>query len=361
MAERLKNLFFTKESLNNFAQAIKSQYSTFNEKEFYKNIYDASWEELELKEKMRHVTHSLFKTLPGNYIEALVILVKAAPKIKGFEAMSLPDYVEVYGMDHWEESLNALGQFTKYSSSEFAIRPFLDTDPELTMVYMKSWAKSEHENIRRFASEGCRPRLPWAMALPKFKKDPMPVLEVLEILKDDESEFVKKSVANNLNDISKDNPEIALTVAERWYGKSDHTNWIVKHAMRTLLKQGNLRAMRLFGFGDPAKLEVVDLKIDKPKLKTGEELFFMIQLENKQKETCNIRIEYAIDYVKANGKTSRKIFQIIEKEYKPGLHSLKRKQSFKELTTRKHYPGSHKLTIIVNGFEKASVSFELIK
>ena len=256
MPEKLKNLFFTPESLNQMADSIEKVYPEFEKENFLNLINDETWKYLELKAKMWHVTKCLHQTLPKNYLEALVILIKAAPDIKGFEAMALPDFVEKYGMDHWEESLNALGQFTKYSSSEFAIRPFLDQNPELTMFYMNKWAESNNQNVRRFASEGCRPRLPWAMILPKFIVNPKPVLEVLEKLKDDPSEFVRKSVANNLNDISKDNPDLMMDVCVKWYGYSDNTNWIVKHACRTLLKKGNIRAMRLFGFGDPGKLEI---------------------------------------------------------------------------------------------------------
>lgn len=360
MPKKLKNLFFTEDSLNQMADAIKNVYPEFDKAKFLSLIYDETWKYLELKAKMWHTTKCLHQTLPESYVDALVILVKAAPDIKGFEAMTLPDFVEKYGMDHWEESLNALGQFTMYSSSEFAIRPFLDQNPELTMFYMKKWAESENKNVRRFASEGCRPRLPWAMILPKFIVDPKPILEVLEKLKDDSSEFVRKSVANNLNDISKDNPDLMMDVCVKWYGYSDNTNWIVKHACRTLLKKGNIRAMRLFGFGDPRKLEIINLKLSKSKIRIGESINFSFELDNKEKETCKVRMEYAIDFVKARGKTSRKIFQIIEKEYQPGKHKIKRKHSFADLSTRKHYSGTHKLSIIVNGETKAEALIEVL-
>lgn len=360
MPKKLKNLFFTEDSLNQMADAIKNVYPEFDKAKFLSLIYDETWKYLELKAKMWHTTKCLHQTLPESYVDALVILVKAAPDIKGFEAMTLPDFVEKYGMDHWEESLNALGQFTMYSSSEFAIRPFLDQNPELTMFYMKKWAESENKNVRRFASEGCRPRLPWAMILPKFIVDPKPILEVLEKLKDDSSEFVRKSVANNLNDISKDNPDLMMDVCVKWYGYSDNTNWIVKHACRTLLKKGNIRAMRLFGFGDPRKLEIINLKLSKSKIRIGESINFSFELDNKEKETCKVRMEYAIDFVKAREKTSRKIFQIIEKEYQPGKHKIKRKHSFADLSTRKHYSGTHKLSIIVNGETKAEALIEVL-
>jgi len=361
MPEKLKNLFFTEESLNSFAETIVKYYPGVDKDKFLELIYDDVWPELELKEKMRHTSKCLYKTLPGNYTEALVILIKAASEIKGFEAMSLPDYVEQYGMGNWEESLNALGHFTQYYSSEFAIRPFLDKNPELVIHYMNKWAEHKHENVRRFASEGCRPRLPWAMALPKFKKDPTLVLEILKKLKDDESEFVRKSVANNLNDISKDNPEVVLSVCEGWYGKSKNTDWIVKHACRTLLKQGNTRALRIFGFGDPEKLKIRNLKTDKEALKIGESLNFSFELVNHEKQECKVRLEYLMDFVKANGKHSAKIFQIIEKTYKLGNYTIKRKHSFADMSTRKHYPGEHRISIIINGEKKADGTIDLKK
>lgn len=360
MPEKLKNLFFTEDSINNFANSIEKHFPEFDKQKFLNLIDDDSWKNLELKAKMRHTTKCLYKTLPADYLEALTILIKAAPEIKGFEAMTLPDYVEVYGLNNWEPSLNALGQFTKYSSSEFAIRPYLDKNPELTIFYMNKWAEHEHENVRRFASEGCRPRLPWAMILPKFIVDPKPVLKVLEKLKNDPSEFVRKSVANNLNDISKDHPDLVMDVCTRWYSYSDQTNWIVKHACRTLLKQGNTKAMRLFGFGDPANLEINNLKLDKKKLKIGEAVYFSFDLENLEKKECKVRLEYVMDFMKANGKHSKKVFQIIEKNYPPGNHTIKRKHSFENLSTRKHYPGKHIILIIVNGIKKSECKFELI-
>ncbi len=359
MPEKLKDLFFTSESLNIFADSIKKQYSIFDKPKFLNLIYNHTWESLELKEKMRHTSQCLHEVLPDNYIDALVVLVKAAPEIKGFEAMTLPDYVEVYGMNDWEESLNALGHFTRYSSSEFAIRPFLIQEPELVMQYMKKWAKSKHENVRRFASEGCRPRLPWAMALPEFKKDPTFVFEVLELLKNDDSEFVRKSVANNLNDISKDNPNLVLEITTAWIGKSKNTDWIVKHGMRTLLKNGNTQAMRLFGFGNPENLKIKNLKTDKTSYKIGESMSFSFILKNEETEECKVRLEYGLDFMKANGKQSRKIFQIVEKVYQSGENEVKRKHSFKNLSTRKHYPGEHQISIIVNGQVKASSTFQL--
>ncbi len=360
MAELLKDMFFTEKSVNTLAETIHKLYPEFDKKKFINLVFDQTFKNKELKEKMHHTANCLFKTLPDSYKQAIDILIKAAPAIKGFEAMSLPDYVELYGLDDPETSLQALLQFTKYSSSEFAIRPFLDKNPEKVMEFMSRCGEDTNENVRRFASEGCRPRLPWAMALPKFKQDPEPVLSVLEKLKNDESEFVRRSVANNLNDISKDNPEIVLDVCERWYGYSENINSIVKHACRSLLKAGNKRALKIFGFGDPDLILLNNLKLTKNNTFIGDEIYFSFDLQVNEKKVSKIRLEYAVYYVKAHGKLSKKIFQIIEKSYQPGTYLIKRKQTFVDMTTRKHYPGQHKIAIIVNGEEKIKTSFEIV-
>ncbi|MEM6379812.1 MAG: DNA alkylation repair protein, partial [Bacteroidota bacterium] len=274
-----------------------------------------------------------------------------------FANLIFPDFVEQYGMDALETSLDALELYTQYGSSEFGIRPFIITYEKETMKRMSSWAESDNVHIRRLASEGCRPRLPWAMALPKYKDDPSPIFPILEKLKADPEDYVYRSVANNLNDISKDHPELVLEVGERWYGQHPNTDWAVKHALRTLLKKGNTRAMRLFGFGDPSKIKVNNLQLSEA-IPIGVELHFNFDLEVSA--PGKVRLEYAVDYLKKLGSYSRKVFKISENTYEIGTHQIHKKQWFKDFSTRKHYPGQHHLTILVNGVEKASRSFSLL-
>ena len=361
MPEALKTRFFTKQSIQKFTDEICKEYTDFDDKKFLKLVYSQDWEAKELKAKMFYVTICLYKTLPEDYLTSLEILIKIAPQIKGFEAMVLPDFVEQYGIDYWNESLAALKEFTKYSSSEFAIRPYIIANAEKAMMYMLEFANHNNEHVRRFASEGCRPRLPWAKALPNLKKDPSLIIPILEKLKNDESEYVRRSVANNLNDISKDNPEMVLELCKKWYGKNKNTNWIVKHACRGLLKSGNKKAMLLFGFGNPKNLEISSLTLDEINVKIGSDLHFSFQLNNKNKKDAKIRLEYRMYFMKANGKQSGKIFQISEKQYKPGKYTVKKKQSFKDLSTRKHYPGKHGISIIVNGVEMEKMNFSVYK
>lgn len=359
MAERLKDRFFSDKFVTDLGLALKRVYPGFRQAEFRKLIYADDWESKELKQKMHHLTRSMAAFLPVDYSLALKILKEVAPNFGGFNVMIFPDFVEKYGQDEWELSLPALAFFTTLCSSEFAIRPFLARDPERAMAYLYQWAKDENFHLRRLASEGCRPRLPWAMSLPGFKKDPGLILPLLEILKDDPVDYVRTSVANNLNDISKDHPDLVLDICEKWFGLSKNTDWIVKRACRTMLKAGNKRALILFGFGDPGQFYVEDLSFDPEALVIGEDLRFSFKLKLEAKGVSRLRLEYGVDYVKANNKISRKIFQIREDDYKEGSHTFSRKHSFKELSTRKHYPGLHRFTIFINGVGKATGSVKL--
>ncbi len=360
MAEKLKNLFFTRATLAQLAEAIAQADAGFDRAQFLALVFDDNWEAKELKARLRHAAICLGQTLPKSYTQALKILKQVAPQSRGFDGMIFPEFVEVHGLADWERSLPALEFFTRFGSAELAVRPFLDRDPERALAYVRMWAESADHHVRRLASEGCRPRLPWAMALPKFKADPSPILPVLEKLKDDASDYVRKSVANNLNDISKDHPERMIEICERWFGHSPRADWIVKHACRGLLKARHDRALKLFGFGDSGQVEVTNLKLEKKRLPIGADLTFMFELQVSGDGERKLRLEYVIDFVKANGKTSKKVFQLSEKSYHAGVYPLRKKHATADLTTRKHYPGTHQLAVVVNGKEVAATTFDLL-
>jgi 3-methyladenine DNA glycosylase AlkC len=361
MTESYTERFFTKRSLDSLMSALSTHYPQLDAERFNELIHDSTWEALAIKGRMRHVTECMHKVLPDSFEEAVDILLRAAPEISGWEGMTLPDYVEVYGQGSWDKAMAALTEFTRYSSSEFAIRPFLISEPERTAEFLERLADDENEDVRRFASEGCRPRHPWAMALPLFKRDPSLILPILEKLKSDESEYVRRSVANNLNDISKDNPDIVLAIAERWIGQSPNTDWLVKHACRTLLKAGNRRALTVFGYGSAENMRVADFQLDKETITLGEKLAFTFSLDLTTAEEAKVRLEYGIYYMKANGTHSRKVWKISEKAYQPGSHTISKTHKFIDRTTRKHYQGTHCISIIVNGEEKAKREFMLEK
>ncbi|EQG69856.1 DNA alkylation repair enzyme family protein [Clostridioides difficile DA00142] len=357
MPELLKNMY-NRESLYEVAVAIQSVYNSFKVDEFIKSTMDETWNNVELKARCRKISMSLGMYLPEDYKEALSILEKS---VTGFYfAFFFPDFVEVYGQDdiNWDLSISALERNTEYWSSEFAVRAFIIKDEERMMAQMRKWSKHKSEHVRRLASEGCRPQLPWGQAISKFKKDPTPVLPILEQLKTDTSTYVQKSVANNLNDISKTHPDLVISIAKDWYGKNKSTNWIVKHGCRTLLKKGNRDVLAIFGYDDTTSINLQDFTLETTSISIGEDLTFSFKI--LAKKATKTRLEYGIDYVKSNGKKSRKIFKISEVSLKENeKKSYMKKHSFADVSVRKHYPGIHSIAIIINGIEKDKLDFEL--
>jgi 3-methyladenine DNA glycosylase AlkC len=367
MSYQLKDLY-SPEFYERFSVVLEKLIPDFDPQVFQKLIFDETWESRELKDRMWHTSQVLHRFFPKDFkksgqliIELVDTLVADGFTDAGLQFMCLPDYVERYGVDDLETSLEVFEHLTAFASCEFAVRPFIVHYPEKMIKKMVDWSKHPNEHVRRLASEGSRPRLPWAMALPKFKKDPMPVLPILENLKNDESEYVRRSVANNLNDIAKDNPRITLEVCQRWFGETNETDRLVKHACRTLLKAGNTEALQLFGYGDPEHFVISNFQVETPEVQFGEEMIFSFQVSNIAKISQLVRLEYGMYFMKANGNLSKKVFKISEKPIDAGSrHLVTRKQSFKPISTRKYYPGRHEVSIIINGEEKARKNFELL-
>ncbi len=357
MPEPLKNLY-TPSLIDNLSRSIKQRYPAFNSRKFKQFVFDQDWEQRELKQRLRHITEGLYHHLPTSYPKALSILKPTAINLCGFEYMFFPDYVELYGLEHFDKSIGALEHFTKYSTSEMAVRPFIIKFPKKMMAQMLRWSRSDNHHVRRLASEGCRPRLPWAMALPEFKKDPSPILKILEQLKQDESEYVRRSVANNLNDISKDHPKLVLKLAKQWLGVHSDTDWLVKHACRTLLKQGEAKAMSLFGFKKATHITVKKFNLDKS-IKRGQSLHFSFSLNSPTKHLAKLRIEYRLGFLRANGQLSEKVFKISEADYQDKQRHIVKSHSFKPISTRRYYPGKHSLAIVLNGDEVCKRYFYL--
>ena len=353
----LKNLY-TLNFLQDLSKQIKKIYPQFLNQKFLNFILDDTWNTKELKQRMRQITLALGKFLPQDYKQSIGILEQVIPFYRGFLYSFFPDFVEVYGLNSFEVSIKALEKFTPYTSAEFAVRAFLQTYPQKTIQWMQVWAKDPNEHIRRLASEGCRPRLPWARSLPEFKKNPSCLLPILNSLKNDTSLYVRRSVANNLNDIAKDNPEIVVQLAKKWFGKNKNTNWMIKHACRNLLKQAQPEIMLLFQFPPPKHIYITDFLINN-EVQLGEKLYFSFRLNSKA-ILGNLRLEYAIYFLKKNKTHNKKIFQIAQKVYTQTTISLHKNYHFKDMSTRKHYSGIHQIAIIVNGVEMARESIRLV-
>ncbi|MFY7971635.1 MAG: DNA alkylation repair protein [Flavobacteriales bacterium] len=349
--EPLKNMYTTA-YIASIAHHVQSSYPAFPSEKFLKAFQSAEWKNAELKPRVTFIARQLRAHLPNDYSVALKHLLAIHQQFTpGFAPIFFPEFVALYGLDELDLSLQALSEFTQTSSSEFAIRPFLEKHQDHTLRVMKKWSKDKNVHIRRLASEGCRPRLPWGSALKEFKKNPHHTLPILENLKNDTELYVRKSVANHLNDISKDHPQLALQIAEEWKGKNERTDWIVKHALRGLLKKGDTQALAIFGL-KKSTASIDQLSFSKKSLRIGERLEFSFQCSLPKSES--IRIEYAIHYIKSNGQASPKVFMLRERLFEKGTHELTKTHSFEERTTRKHYPGEHRIVILINGQSAAS-------
>lgn len=360
MPDKLKDTLFSRDALDRFVAAIREAYPSFDGGLLLSVVFDDSWDGRELKDRMRHITECLHTTLPTDYGLALDILKKAIPSAKGFLPMVCSDFVACYGLEDWGLSLPAIAYFTPFGSSEFAIRPFIARDVTRAMAVLAVWATDTNEHVRRLASEGCRPRLPWGFALEEFKRDPAPILPILEILKDDESEYVRTSVANNLNDISKDHPDMTLAVATKWYGRNARTDWIVTRALRTLLKAGNPDALALVGVSPSAKVVVLGFQLDRNAVPVGSSVGYHFTVEVSGDEACLVRLELRVDYARPGGRASRKIFAIRTASLEPGSHVFRRSFSLAERSTRQHYPGTHRFSLVANGSTVAEAKFEVV-
>ena len=356
MATLLKNIY-SQEFIKNLSNSLKNSYKDFKIDEFKKAIFTNAWEDFELKQRMRHISKTLYEFLPFSYKEQIEILIEVKKDFKALEAMIFQDFVEVFGLDDFEISMKALELFTIVSSSEFAIRQFIIKYEDKTINQMKIWTKSKNEHIRRLASEGSRPRLPWAVALPNFKKNPKKVFEIIELLKNDSSKYVQKSIANNLNDISKDNPKMVVEFVKKNLNISKNLDWICKHGSRTLLKKGDKKVLDLFNFDKSHHINLTNFCCDKT-ISLNEDFNFSFEI-NSDEPIGNIRVEYVIYYLKSNSNHNKKVFMISQNSIESTKKRFQKKQSFKNMTTRKHYIGTHFIGILINGVEVLKEEFFL--
>lgn len=324
---------------------------------------------LELKERVAVFSQALHDHLPADYPQAVEILLAIlGPTLHeeegmfndGWYMMPLAHFVEVYGLEHFDISVRAMKEITQRHSSEFTIRPFLVRYPDAMLAVLQEWAHDENFHVRRLVSEGTRPRLPWGMRLHQFVKDPTPTLALLEQIKDDPSEYVRRSVANHLNDITKDHPDMVLTTLRRWHeGASPERLWIIRHALRSLVKAGHPQALALLGYGE-ARVSLVDFRLEPVEVRLGEAVTFTFTLRNDAAATQSLLIDYLVHYVKANGNTSPKVFKLTTRHLAPGeTVTITKKHALRPVTTRVHYPGTHTLEIQVNGVNLGGGSFQL--
>ena len=311
----------------------------------------AGLDDLTLLQRLRRMTESLHRALPGGYRKNLSLLRPLAPRLgHRFATLTLPDYVALYGLDDFEVSMDALKFFTPFGSAEFAVRPFLRRDLARTLAVMETWSRDPDEHVRRLASEGSRPRLPWSFRLEALIADPAPVLPILENLRADPSLYVRKSVGNHLNDITKDHPAWVFARLKLWPMNHPHTAWIAKRALRTLIKRGDRRALAVIGAGGKPRVRVGGFEIRPKKARLGDRLTLCCHLESASAKPQRLVVDYAVHYVKKSGATSAKVFKWKEFTLGPRASiTLNRTQQIRDFTTRTHHPGRHGVDLLVNG------------
>ncbi|MGD1836286.1 MAG: DNA alkylation repair protein [Nitrososphaeraceae archaeon] len=349
------------------ANRIKNEYLEFDDNGFCNSI-NSNISNLNFGERSELIKKNLEKFLPNNFEKAANILVKSLePELSiepgktdwnRFIIIPLSEFISENGLEYYDLSMNSLYEMTKRFSSENAIRPFIKKYPDKTLKLLKEWAKDENVHVRRLVSEGTRTRLPLCSRLEDYRKDPKPIINLLELLKDDQEQYVRRSVANNLNDISKDNPKIIIKTLKRW--KKDASKerfWIINHALRTLFKNGNIDALELMDFTKP-NISKTKIDLDKENIKIGENM--IIQIEFLSKYNQLLMIDYIIHFIKSNGKHSEKVFKLTVKTCKKDqLIKIRKKHSFKQMTTRKHYPGIHIIQLLINGHRYNKQEFML--
>lgn len=314
----------------------------------------------ELMDRMRRTSTGVAAALPLPYREQLAVLRALAPRIgHNFIGIFLSDFVAQFGLDDVPASLDALHFFTRFGSAEFAIRPFILRDPSATLAVLTSWTASDNEHVRRLASEGSRPRLPWGARLQFLVADPSPTFAILTALRADDSLYVRKSVANHLNDICKDHPDTALDLVSAWDRSDPRTAWIIRHALRTLIKKGQPRALALLGAGAPPKLEA-SLSVSPSRIRLGDTLTFTASLSSTSSRTQSLLVDYVIHYARASGKASEKVFKWTSLPLPPGeVVVLTKRQTIRDFSTRRHHPGIHRVELQVNGQRIAETRFTL--
>jgi len=370
MAEPLKNQFST-DIPGKIAGMIAQVFPEFDSDSFVRDAL-SGYEALNLMARGWKIARTLRSYLPDDYESAIKILIESlGPKLVKTENngmatfLYLPHviFISEYGLDFFEISMHAQYELTQRFTAEFSIRPFIEKYPEATLARLKVWANDKNPHVRRLVSEGTRPRLPWASRLPEFQKDPAPVLELLELLKNDPELYVRRSVANSLNDIGKDNPLILVETARRWLkeASSQQRRWLVRHALRSAVKRADLDAMALLGYDNGINISTENASITPAIAEIGGSVTISFDITNKDSLTHKVMVDCRVHFVKATGKTSPKVFKLKSVSLEPQeTIRIKKSISLREMTTRKHYPGTHNVEIMINGLIKPLGLFELI-
>jgi len=365
VAEPLKDSFGP-EVIERIAADIAAVHPAFPRSEFVRRASDG-FGDLELTPRARLISAALAATLPADRGEALRVLgASLGPPLGDRESGGMAAFVYLphvyfvadHGLDHFEEAMWFQHEVTRRFTAEYSIRTFLDAHTQRTLAQLREWASDPDMHVRRLVSEGTRPRLPWAPRLQRFIDDPSPVVDLLELLKDDRAEYVRRSVANNLNDISKDHPDLAVEVARRWLRRPERAR-LVRHGMRTLVKLGHRGALEVLGYAERDGIEVEELAVVPRRVRIGDRTRLWAVVANRATSARSALVDFRVHFVKRNG-SSPKVFKGKEARIEAGGRlEVAKTVSLARQTTRTPYPGTHRVELVVNGKVSAATTFEV--
>jgi 3-methyladenine DNA glycosylase AlkC len=340
------------------ARELARTSSTFDARAFTADVVPYL-EPLELKARAMLIADALARHLAPDF-ETAASHLERTTTLSGWFLWSAGEFVARRGLDTPERALACLCEITQRFTAEFAIRPFLMRHPERTFATLRSWLTHESEHVRRLVSEGTRPRLPWGMQLKALIADPSPSLPLLEALLDDESAYVRRSVANHLNDIAKDHPRLVAEWVERHLPTaSPERTALLRHASRTLIKKGDRRILAAWGRGTALRGSAA-LVITPKRLVLGDHVTLTATLTSNARAPQPLTIDYVVHHVKADGRTSPKVFKGWNVQLAPGATvTLVKRHAVKPITTRRYYPGTHRVELQVNGQVVAESHFML--
>lgn len=354
-------------AIQTIADVLQKIYPEFANQSFMAHALQGL-EVLELKQRVQHIIAVLENYLPQDFEQTAAILQtipehwpsQINQQYAAFVAWPLIDYVAVYGLAQPQLSLETLAKLTHLFTAEFAIRPFLQSHFEITYGYMQQWAQHEHEHIRRLASEGMRSRLPWGQRVAKLLAEPQWAMTILQHLKDDSSDYVQRSVANNLNDLSKDYPQQVIELAQQWLKDTPtaQRQWIIKHGTRGLIKAGHADALALLGYQTQIAINNIVFTVDKTELSMGESVTLTLSFDLPHAQA--LVIDYVLHLPRANGKHSQKVFKWKTGQFSQGQQQLTTRFSFKEISTRRYYAGEHRFVVLINGQKRAVCILNLV-
>jgi 3-methyladenine DNA glycosylase AlkC len=361
-----KNLL-GKDAATQLADQVGAAWQGFDKRRFVR-LATHKLGNLELTDRVKQFSRALEQTLPADVPSALDILTRSLPAplpscdavTNGFVLWPIGQFIADRGLDHFEPSMHAMVELTKRFSSEFAVRPFLERHPEATFDRLRTLCLDPNPHVRRWCSEGVRPRLPWGNRLGSLVDDPSPIFPILEALKDDPELYVRRSVANNLNDIAKDHPARVLATCKRWSdGASEQRKWLIQHALRTLIKQGRPEALALIGYGNPKQLQA-SLRIQPRSIGVGQSVRLELELVTTSTRPQELLVDYVVHFVRADGTAGSKVFKWTTTTL-PGRNRLElaKNHAMKKTTIRTLYAGKHRVQVQVNGQRVAEAFFVL--